>query len=125
MLSRTPIATISLHPKLKRVHVITSHVFISVPFLEFFFLLTQQYHSSSFYPSAMSTNRRKPDSYSRAHSLIMSQRKSDTFVTMDDYDLDAELENMPMTDSCDTVRYMLPCSSPSYPLSNSHSCATS
>jgi hypothetical protein len=38
----------------------------------------------------------------------MSQRKSDTFAAIDDYDLDAELENMPITDSCDTVRYILP-----------------
>jgi hypothetical protein len=36
----------------------------------------------------------------------MSKRKSDMLAEIYDDDLDYELENMPMTDSCDTVRYV-------------------
>jgi hypothetical protein len=35
----------------------------------------------------------------------MTKRASDQFMAMDDEELDMELEDMPVTDSCDVVRY--------------------
>jgi hypothetical protein len=34
----------------------------------------------------------------------MSKRKSDQYLEVDDEELDMELENVPMKDSCDVVR---------------------
>jgi hypothetical protein len=36
----------------------------------------------------------------------MTKRASDQFMAMDDDELDYELEDMPVGDSCDVVRYV-------------------
>ena len=38
----------------------------------------------------------------------MSKRKSDQIAAMTDDDLEYEIENMPMKENCDVVRYAFP-----------------
>jgi hypothetical protein len=37
----------------------------------------------------------------------MTKRTSDQFMAVDDSDLEYELENMPVTESCDVIRYVV------------------
>lgn len=43
------------------------------------------------------------------------KRKSDQIADLNDEELDRQLENMPVTDSCDTVRYVCTFPSPPFP----------
>jgi hypothetical protein len=40
------------------------------------------------------------------YAFKMTKRASDQFMAMDDDELDYQLEDMPVTDSCDVVRYV-------------------